>query len=515
MVTGSPPKIGWLYVNAVKSIQSFIFATNKLKEITGGSALVEMLPNDLLDKTLAALNFQKSTDYEIMLQAAGGACLLFRDRNNAQEMARVWPFLTALYAPTIEVTQGIVPCDSIPEALSLAEKVMRTNRNIVFPQLPQPGSLTEYCRRTGLAATTVTVEDGKAEPIDALTEAKLNARQNAGKRLLRKIIPQSRLTTIDDSSRWAMDFPQMLGGGVAREKGYLAVIHADANRLGGVRMQLGAKLAILSPEEAVQKFKQFTSAVDRATVAATQAALEPIMSQTDAESPPGIYPFRPIVCAGDDLTMVMRADLAFAFTTAFLENFERESAKNFGELDLDLPSLTACAGIAFVHQKFPFAAAYELSESLCSHSKKALNREASGLSFFRVTTSAVRNYEQIIKDELSTGGCQLTMNPYRANPAATSVTAPLFSDLRKLADIVAQLPKTSFRQVVGMAAHNQVVAQVAFERLCDVAGASRKSSLVAALTAITGATEEPLWRKNGALSETPLFDALELNRIER
>ena len=511
MVTESPPQIGWLYANAAKSIQSFIFATNKLKEITGGSALVEMLPHDLLVKTLAALNFREGQDYGILLQVAGGACLLFKDRDKAREMARIWPFLAAHYAPTLEVTQGIVPCDNIPEALNRAEKALRTNRNIVFPQLPPPGPLTAYCPRTGLAATASLGKDR----LDALTEAKLDARQDAGTRLLSKIIPPSRQKTVADSSRWATEFSQMLGGETAREKGYLAVIHADANGLGKVRMQFGTLLEeVISGGEAVKKFKQFTSAVDRATTAAVQAALEPIMAQTDAESPPGIYPFRPIVCAGDDLTMVMRADLAFHFTASFLENFEKESAQQFSELRLNLPGLSACAGIAFVHQKFPFASAYELSESLCSHSKKALNREASGFSFFRVTTSSVRDYEHIVKNELSTGGCRLTMNPYRTSPLVSS-TAPLFTDLRNLAGTIAQLPKTSFRQVVGMAAHNRVAAQVAFERLCDVTDASLESSLKSALTTITGVIEEPLWRMIGDLPETPLFDALELNRIER
>ena len=47
-MTDSSPSWKWFYMNAARGIQDFIFATSKLKEMIGASALVEEQSSGML-----------------------------------------------------------------------------------------------------------------------------------------------------------------------------------------------------------------------------------------------------------------------------------------------------------------------------------------------------------------------------------------------------------------------------------------------------------------------------------
>lgn len=81
------------------------------------------------------------------------------------------------------------------------------------------------------------------------------------------------------------------------------------------------------------------------------------------------FPVRRIITEGDDVCFVTEGRIGIECARIFLEN---------------LPDTChACAGVALVHQKYPFYRAYELAEALCSNAKKfgaSLSPEDNGAS---------------------------------------------------------------------------------------------------------------------------------------
>jgi hypothetical protein len=138
-----------------------------------------------------------------------------------------------------------------------------------------------------------------------------------------------------------------------------------------------------------------------------------------------IAAFRPLVAGGDDVTFLVRSDLALDFAKALLEGIEAkaiEAEKQFGE---KLP-LSACAGVALVKASTPFLFAHDLAEALCKNAKeaaKSLKRNADGspgeppfasaLTFHSPIGTLGESYERVVlKQELTATDVMLTGGPY-------------------------------------------------------------------------------------------------------
>ena len=183
-------------------------------------------------------------------------------------------------------------------------------------------------------------------------------------------------------------------GGSKGESAFIAVIHIDGNGMGkkiqdfadsftdwesyrtGMR-QYSEKIA----EDFMSAFKAMNREV--AAFLKTETAEENLFldlkferkaKKTDkiADKKTDIkryFPVRRIITEGDDVCFVTEGRIGIECARIFLEN---------------LPDTChACAGVALVHQKYPFYRAYELAEALCSNAKKfgaSLSPEDNGAS---------------------------------------------------------------------------------------------------------------------------------------
>lgn len=98
--------------------------------------------------------------------------------------------------------------------------------------------------------------------------------------------------------------------------------------------------------------------------------------------------------------MICDASYALEFTKIFLEEFEKQTHEKTGY------KLTACAGIAYANEKYPFHYAVSLAEALCSATKKhakAINKDLapSSLMFHNIQSSNFQSWEKFIADELT------------------------------------------------------------------------------------------------------------------
>ncbi len=339
--------MAYLYGASVQGIQDFIFKTNKLKEIVGASKLVEDISKDI----------QGYKADSILVNAAGNIKAIFIDEATTKKIVLEFPKLIMQKAYGITISQAVVQIDGIiptQENFNELEKKLKIQRN--KPSLPLDMSLN-----------IMKLNPKTAKPLinnnDKSTEQKLKAFES-----IEQDEKYKELSNISNDN-----------------KNKLAVIHADGNGLGELILVLKEKLDM--------ELSEFSEKLDKATKKAFKDAKNEKMK------------IREVILGGDDMTVICDANDALKFTKNFLENFEKETADKDG---LNY-KLTACAGIAYTNEKYPFHYAVELAETLCGVTKKHAknlikDKDApapSSLMFHNIQSSNFQSWDKFIKDELT------------------------------------------------------------------------------------------------------------------
>ncbi len=513
--------MAWYYTFEAKEIQRFILQSDKLRDMVGGSELVSRLCDEFLKECLKAQGIN-TPESVIIANAAGWARIKFEDEQQARNFYATWPLLVSRFAPGIQIIQALIRMDGdLPEAMEAGFRVLREARNLTYPDLPEIGPLVERSPRTGGAAVEFDREREAKVLIDQTTLRK--RAYTEGRSLTKKISEDL------PHDAWPYELDDIVSGNSA----YVAVIHADGNDLGATLMKVKEHLKNNSAD-AERIYRGFTRAIEEATVAAVRAACEATIFAEYDEKLKKKLAARPIVLGGDDLTIIIRADLALKFTRVFLEAFETGS-REILEKYLPLASikerpeqLTACAGIAFIKKAYPFSAAYQMAESLCDHTKKVAKKyrtESGGLyvpssfTFHRITTSMAEGFSEAKKQELTGRGIQgkeplkfwfgpyavgdLGGTPSRSGEGVVGAL-PRFADLVKLQKALDKLPTGSIRTLISTMHNDPVSARKDYDRILQVAGKDQGAAFSVALETLTGPEGHPLWNDR---NQTPLADA--------
>ena len=503
------------YVFSSKGIQEYILRGNKLRWMIGGSNLVERLPV-FFEELLSSLGFSKEEDYKVLSRAAGGVRMLFRSKEQALKVARVMPLALSLYAPGLDFVQATLPIEvNLAKTMEAAEKKLQQRRNRVFPVFPVAGPLVERCPRSGLPSVGILSIDGDSELLDSSMKTKERAFRDAKKGLAEKTLPEK-------YSDLGLLFPSSFEE-FQDEKKYVGVVHIDGNGLGKVIIEFLQK-TMGDPDEKVAKYyTELSKAIENATVSSVKKALEPIIERTIDEKRE-VLPFRPLVCAGDDLTIVLRAEDAFSFAVTFLQEFENATEMELRKVGADAGSsfLTACAGIAYVKDNYPFIQAYSLCESLCSYAKDETQRKSSALAFWRVTTTTASEFKDIRERELHYEDTTLTMMPYVTGKNAASAGFPTTESLQCLLEAIKRMPRGSVRGLLADLYESSDKAIRSLERLCDVAkqrgNEARAQEFLECLRNVTQNGNAGPLKADVLFTEsnkkTPLLDAVELRSVE-
>lgn len=161
--------------------------------------------------------------------------------------------------------------------------------------------------------------------------------------------------------------------GVSKDdSSFVAIVHIDGNGMGNRVAALRKANENLPWEEYKQTLKNFSDAIDSDFKTAFRGMLDVIAEQIPELIEKGLklkeryFPVRKLILAGDDVCFVTEGRIGLEAARIFIEKLsELENA-------VDHKKYTACAGVAIVHQKYPFYKAYELSEMLCSNAKRFL-----------------------------------------------------------------------------------------------------------------------------------------------
>lgn len=416
--------MAYLYGASVQGIQGFIFQTNKLKEIVGASELVEQI---CTTKFLEVTGIQKD-DKNLIINAAGNIKYIFEDKTKCEHLVRIFPKIIMDFAPGITISQAVVPTTSdLPKDIDCLEQLLKAQRSKASMPVETGFMGLERDRRAGGVA--VAVENG--EIICSATKAKIKFSKKTQ-------VFKSVAGDVDvNLENLPLDIEKITESG---KNSWLAIIHADGNALGILLQTLGKKLKEnKSSEEKVKTaFSTFSKSLDTATKNAAQSAFKKVVQNVWEADKLTCYPIRPVILGGDDLTVIIRADLALDFTVEFLKAFENETETQFKFLLDDYKikgfekGITACAGIAYIKEKYPFHYGVHLAELLTGKAKKfskddkfkkytnneGINIPPSSLSFYKVQSSFIERLEDMTEKTLiaTISNVSFDYGPYLIHP---------------------------------------------------------------------------------------------------
>lgn len=452
--------MAYLYRYEAKRIQSWILATDVLRELRGGSECVEQLGQ--LAERLA------EPDGEPLISAAGVGMFRFPTRQGLERFRTLWPLIASRHAPGLPIAQAWI---EEREGIETLFALLKAAPRLTLDTLPHAGPLTLRAARTGLPAIT-RVDDTW---IDAATAAKLERARLERGRFAERV--GGDLELLDDMHEWHC---QGIG-----------VIHADGNGL-------GARFSRYSrPEQLAEASRRLSDA----TTAALRGALRSLSKQVGSKR----IPARVVVAGGDDVTIIVAAEHAIPLAVDYLHRFEAETSRVFD----DGHSVTAAAGIALVKLRFPFHRAYELAEELCTEAKRRFGTgqkpAPSALAFHRVTTSRLEPYDDIVERTLTTATGRRTLTRRAYGLAELSA-------LDRLMAALDGLPRGPFREWLRLARGEERHADYAWNRIEEVCSSRSGEAWRALLAALgeLGCANGP-WseaREAGGAVSTPLGDAL-------
>lgn len=396
----------------VKSIQSFIFASGRLRDAIGGSELIDLLtnaeqPNDnLLDAVLTASQTKGQIEFS---RRAGGAFYAFaKDGTALDRFAALWSLVLQHEAPGLGFVFGRGEGKDLPEAFGKARNDARSQTHRERAQHPLPAPVAERARRTGRVAVS---RDGKDGAIDAATKRNKTFADLSHAGFIDRNSPEEAQLTwrdwprnLESDAQEEGDFPFASG---ARD---LALIHADGNGMGQVLIRI-AEAVRNQPEEFLNIYQTLSKAIDASTQAGAQQAVREVL--LPARQKGELLAARPILLGGDDVIVLVRADLALAYVQAFARAFEeqsRTSLEGLAKLGVEgLPEkLTIGFGLAIIGANQPFSMAVSLSESIMDQAKKQAKNVAkegglapSSVAFYRITSALFDDYDALVEREMT------------------------------------------------------------------------------------------------------------------
>ncbi|MGN0916178.1 MAG: Cas10/Cmr2 second palm domain-containing protein [Succinivibrio sp.] len=444
-------KLGYVVLE-VGGIQKYILSNGKLKEMIGGSELIESLSDSYLDDFATENGIKilkevrKPIDDEVLaLQRNAGALhLMFANKEKGKNFLKTFGLRIIADFPGLPIFGALAECEfnslGIRDAkFVLSQKITEQRNNYptstglqllpICAQAPLDGEPAVEMVRYG--------NDSNRNEVISLASRtrRIEKLLKSSRNRLRDIEPDGDL---ESNLNWTDDLED-----ISDALGKVAFIHIDGNDLGKrFRKELdkvsnleeieNAKSASGEKEidqakrdkntiRVINKMATLSKTVKDATTSAFKKGLTACLKYADF-SDRKIVPARPLVLGGDDVTLIIRPDLALYFIDAFVKEFERYSNQAFLEQNKNNKNadqhdkLTVGVGMVVCPTGYPFLKAFDLSEELLKNAKEVTagcEKDRPSSMDYIVITNDTENSLDSIRSHLFTAedGAILTAKP--------------------------------------------------------------------------------------------------------
>lgn len=393
----------YLYGANINEIQPLIFETGKLKEIIGSSVFVERACRESFIELLGEDSYSSAN---LVITAAGKIQYIFDDKESCQLVVKEYFKKLSEEMPGINFCQAVVEIGEILKPADIAELENRlgAQRNKGSHQHQLALMVSERSRRAGSPAVERRKDGGNTDFLDQ----KQRTKQDLSKKKMQLFDPY-----LADAQNSEYPFPQEIDDiRKGEDNEWIAVVHADGNGLGKLIQEISKEVEQKAPEQYQSLTATFSQYLDRSTKKAARGAYQTIVEPLfKAGNSLKAIPLSPVLLGGDDLTLIIRADLAIDFVHEFLKNFELHTKQAFSKLRnsyglTSIPNgLTACAGIAYIKYNYPFHFGVSLADDLCKYAKNRTKglpvdnqQPPSCLAFHKVQSSYIGNFEKDIME---------------------------------------------------------------------------------------------------------------------
>ena len=378
------------------SLQRYIFQSNRLKENIGASYLVKYwLKEGLLEAITQAGRtvdtnawdaykaaplmsppekpVDMTKDVNLIYVGGGNAALLCKNREVAVETVKAWSRKLLENAPGLRVAVGYADVNNL---LAKAYDAALKNLSQCEEALPFGAALhglpiVRTCTTTGLPASVNSQEgDGWISQSAASKRQEVGSEHQPGD--AQNAIFDQFGSVLKEGQHFAIELNK-LGG--RKGESHIAVVHADGNGMG--KHLIDVVNSAGEDADFLHHIRAFSASVSLLSQNALKETLQylrealPSLKDNLSLEDEKIFPLRPIVYGGDDLTFVCDGRLGLDLAAFYLKEFSKGTINVCGE---DKP-VDACAGVAIVPTNFPFARAYHFAEELCGLTKSYLRQE--------------------------------------------------------------------------------------------------------------------------------------------
>lgn len=339
----------YLMILEVSQKQAYIFSSNKLKDnIRCSKNICQVTEQEYFAPIAEKAGIAFSEEANLVYSGGGHTVLEFDQEEEAKKFAYVvskaakqdFPGLE-LFIKTQKYDEGFTPGENL-KLLAEALEVKKSFREASFAQGTFGVEKMESSSR-------------KAKPLVKLE----------------KVVDYSdKKEYVPEGYRMPSKFEEL--GNSKHRSSFIAVVHIDGNAMGKRVEELRKKYKNESWEKYKAILKEFSESIDQDFKASYREMTKRIARSLEQGAAKKLdlkenyFPVRKIILAGDDVCFVAEGRIGLEAARIFIEQLSQKSNKQ------DHENYTACAGVAIVHQKYPFYKAYELAEMLCSNAKKSI-----------------------------------------------------------------------------------------------------------------------------------------------
>lgn len=398
-----------LVILEVSQKQAFIFSSNKLKDNIENSAIIAWVTNSSKGlKDVEAPGFFEEVipdrtlydpEENIVYSGGGHTVLVFDTKEKARNFVKKITLAVKKCYPTIELFAKVFNWDE-KKISSAGEALKKLSSELEIKK----------------AKRTAAFRQGSfgIEPLGNTNRNNEDRRPVAEKEIEESLTP--------DGFKTVSRFDQL--GGSKEKSNFIAVVHIDGNSMGKRVAELRNSMKNEAWNEYRKKQKSFSDSIDKDFKNAYLEMVQEVVKRIEDKTLDCLnleekhLPVRRIITAGDDICFVSEGRIGIECARIFIEKLaEKKNAQ-------DGKKYAACAGVAIVHQKYPFYQAYELAEELCSNAKRFIVNTAEGNDVsadvsaidWHIEYGEMKDHLEDIRESYRTrDGARLELRPYIIN----------------------------------------------------------------------------------------------------